>query len=81
MKVLAGTSVEQTSNKGLEGYRNTFPNNALYQLGAGDASTATNNSSLEEYALVSFFGRVNYAFKDKYLLEANLRYDGSSRFA
>ena len=81
LKVLAGTSVEQTSNKGLEGYRNTFPNNALYQLGAGDASTATNNSSLEEYALVSFFGRVNYAFKDKYLLEANLRYDGSSRFA
>ena len=65
MKVLAGTSVEQTSNKGLEGYRNTFPNNALYQLGAGDASTATNSSSLEEYALVSFFGRVNYAFKDK----------------
>ena len=31
--------------------------------------------------MVSFFGRVNYAFKDKYLLEANLRYDGSSRFA
>lgn len=29
---------------------------------------------------VGFFGRANYVFKDKYLLEANLRYDGSSKF-
>ena len=79
-KLLAGTSVEQSNNKGLEGYRNTFPNNYLYELGSGDKSTATNDSSLEEYALLSFFGRINYAWKDRYLLEANLRYDGSSRF-
>ena len=81
IKILAGTSVEQSVNRGLEGYRNTFPNNFLYELGSGDASTATNNSTLEEYALVSFFGRVNYSFADRYLLEANLRYDGSSRFS
>ena len=80
-KLLAGTSVEQSSNRGLEGYRNTFPNNYLYELGSGDKATATNNSSLEEYALLSFFGRINYSLKDRYLLEANLRYDGSSRFA
>ena len=29
----------------------------------------------------SFFGRLNYSFNKKYLLEGNLRYDGSSRFA
>lgn len=34
-----------------------------------------------EFGLVSYFGRLNYSFKEKYLLEANLRYDGSSRFA
>jgi TonB-linked SusC/RagA family outer membrane protein len=33
------------------------------------------------WALNSVFGRLNYAFADKYLLEANFRYDGSSRFA
>src|SRR5690606_37541857 len=33
------------------------------------------------WALRSFFGRVNYNFKEKYLFEANARYDGSSRFA
>lgn len=81
IKVLAGSSVEQASNRSLDGYRNTFPNNFLYQLGAGDTSTATNGSGLDEYALVSFFGRVNYSFDDRYLLEGNVRYDGSSRFA
>lgn len=29
---------------------------------------------------LGYFGRVNYAYRDKYLVEANLRYDGSSKF-
>lgn len=38
-------------------------------------------TSLEaEYALIGTFFRVNYAYKDKYLLEVNGRYDGTSRF-
>ncbi len=32
------------------------------------------------FRFVSFFGRVNYTFKDRYLIEASLRSDGSSRF-
>jgi TonB-linked SusC/RagA family outer membrane protein len=36
--------------------------------------------SKNKYTLQSFFGRLNYGFKDKYLFEANFRYDGSSRF-
>lgn len=31
-------------------------------------------------AMMSYFGRVNYDFKQRYLLEANMRYDGSSKF-
>jgi iron complex outermembrane receptor protein len=34
-----------------------------------------------EHTLVSFFGRVNYSFKERYLLTATLRRDGSSRFS
>ena len=34
-----------------------------------------------EYGARSVFGRANYAYKSKYLFEANFRYDGSSRFA
>ncbi|AHM61174.1 TonB-dependent receptor plug [Flammeovirgaceae bacterium 311] len=40
---------------------------------------ASGNAS--DFAMRSFFGRLNYAFSNKYLFEANARYDGSSRFA
>ncbi len=39
------------------------------------------DSGNSEWGLMSGFGRVNYAYDGKYLLEANIRYDGSSRFA
>lgn len=80
-KILVGTSVEQSCDRSLYGYRNTFPNNYLYELSSGDKSTANNSSDLKENALISYFGRINYSFKDRYLLEGNFRYDGSSRFA
>lgn len=80
-KILVGTSVEQSYDRSLYGYRNTFPNNYLYELSSGDKSTADNSSDLKENALISYFGRINYSFKDRYLLEGNFRYDGSSRFA
>ena len=37
--------------------------------------------SAEDWAINSFFGRVGYSFANKYLIEGNLRYDGSSRFS
>ena len=50
-----------------------------------DPSTFAEMNSMSSTAeagwgLRSYFGRVNYAFKDKYLFEANLRVDGSSKF-
>ncbi len=39
------------------------------------------NGSLQENTLISYLGRVNYDFKNKYILSAALRYDGSSKFA
>ena len=37
-------------------------------------------NNIQEYSMNSYFGRVNYAYKGKYLLTGNIRYDGSSRF-
>lgn len=51
-------------------YLNAFPE--LNQKGSGGAT---------EWALQSYFGRLNYDYKGKYLMEGNIRYDGSSRFA
>jgi TonB-linked SusC/RagA family outer membrane protein len=39
------------------------------------------NGYSTEWALMSYFGRVNYSYDGKYFLEGNVRYDGSSRFA
>ena len=40
-----------------------------------------NGGGHAQWALQSFFGRLNYNFKERYLFEANVRFDGSSRFA
>ena len=49
---------------------------------SSDGSILTTVSGgFSEYALAGFFGRINYDYKGKYLLEASGRYDGSSRFA
>ncbi|MCE1197438.1 MAG: TonB-dependent receptor [Marinilabiliales bacterium] len=47
-----------------------------------DLATGVQTTSGGSYweSQLGFFGRLNYDFKDKYLLEANLRYDGSSKF-
>lgn len=42
--------------------------------------TVPENTNAVENRLISFFGRLNYSFKDKYLLTVNLRRDGSTRF-
>lgn len=34
----------------------------------------------QDYSVISYFGRLNYAYKNRYLFEANFRRDGSSRF-
>ena len=48
--------------------------------GVTSATTVQNIQNIQESRLISFFGRVNYNLKDKYLLAASVRRDGSSRF-
>lgn len=49
-------------------------------LGAASDITGVKSAKTESL-LISFFGRVNYSFDDRYLLTATLRRDGSSRFS
>lgn len=50
--------------------------------GAGTIELKNGDNKPEKYheAMMSYFGRFNYNYKQRYLLEANLRYDGSSKF-
>lgn len=78
--VLAGFSQESYRQDQTTASRDNFPNNALYELNAGSGSNMQNSGWGTEWALRSFFGRINYDFNGKYLFEANARYDGTSRF-
>ena len=80
-KILAGYSQEESVYKKFNAKRSNLISNSFPELVMGDVETSTNGSDAWEYALRSGFARLNYDYKDKYLLEANVRYDGSSRFA
>lgn len=78
--ILAGYSQEEFREDWTSAYRDNFPNNALYELNAASSSNMQSSGSGAEWALRSFFGRINYSYNQKYLFEANARYDGTSRF-
>ena len=46
----------------------------------GAEVTPSVNGASDHWATAGFFGRINYDYQQKYLLEVNLRYDGTSRF-
>jgi len=67
-------------NKIVSATREGFFNNDLRDLDAGGVDNQQISGYREEWRLRSFFGRLNYSYDDRYLLQANLRIDGSSRF-
>lgn len=77
---LLGHQVESYRYDRLDAYRTKLPSKELWELAAGPAASQTTGSNAYEWAIVSFFGRLNYDFKGKYLLEASFRDDASSRF-
>ena len=81
LNILAGISRIANDKNSLSAFRQGFYNNDIQSIsqGANDASK-TNSGIDSEWSLDSYFGRLNYSYKEKYLLETNVRYDGSSRF-
>ena len=81
LKAMAGWHTEKYSYNENTSERKNFPNNDLTDMNAGDASTQKNSGYSRDLAMVSWFGRINYDYAGKYLFEANVRADASSRFA
>jgi TonB-dependent starch-binding outer membrane protein SusC len=70
----------KTQESTIHGFPKFFTfNNAINLMGQGDP-LSINNFVLPDDRLLSFFGRVNYDYKSKYLFTATLRADGSSKF-
>lgn len=69
----------QTSNRGFASDDLTYNNLGLASPPPGYAPNY-GNRTIQTLRLISFYGRLNYAFNDKYLFQASLRQDGSSAF-
>ncbi|MDR2473781.1 MAG: TonB-dependent receptor [Tannerella sp.] len=83
ISAMAGYEQAYSSSKAFSAQRK-----GLIDWGITDLTSATQGegevtggSTLTDFAIISFFGRVNYDYKGKYLLEADLRRDASSKFA
>ncbi|MCG8308548.1 MAG: TonB-dependent receptor [Cytophagales bacterium] len=79
LKALGGYQYEIYRSDRVSASVRDFPSNSLQVLDAGLNEPGVGGNA-SEWTLMSYFGRLNYAFKDKYLFEANVRRDGSSRF-
>lgn len=75
---LIGYTTQKHSFNNMFGEARGFANDEIKTLNAGTMYALTSNDS--EYSMISYLGRVNYAYNDKYLLTATFRGDGSSRF-
>ncbi len=80
-KLMAGFQAEQNKTRSVSAGRADLITDDLPVL---DLTTSADSYTLagayQEWKTSGFFGRLNYDFAGKYLIEANLRYDGSSRF-
>jgi len=80
-KILGGYSKEYFKYSYDDSYRKGFLNNQLTDLNLASPEGQATSGYTNELGLQSYFGRLNYDWDGKYLFEANIRYDGSSRFA
>lgn len=79
--LLAGYEYFKAFNEELGSSRGQYLLNSYPYLNLGPLEFRDNSGRAYENAYRSWFGRIMYSYKEKYLLQANIRYDASSRFA
>lgn len=80
LNVMVGYENYYAFNENLGASRDKYELDSYPYLDLGPLEYRDNNGKAWENAYRSFFGRAVYSYKDKYLLQANIRHDGSSRF-
>lgn len=86
-KMLVGVQTEKRNLRSFNAYRNGILIDGYRTLDMttgisldGETIPPSVGGDVNEWATAGFFGRVNYDFDKRYLLEVSMRYDGSSRF-
>lgn len=79
LTAMLGTNAQNNQTNWISGNIQGFASDVTQQLNNGTINPNVNGTGYE-WALASYFGRINYDFDNKYLFTATLRRDGSSRF-
>lgn len=82
IKLLVGQGAQEYKFYGISASIQNVPNgdgNQYLSLGTASSANVSDNGSLNRVS--SYFGRLNYSFRDRYLLTASMRADGSSKFS
>jgi len=78
---LLGHEIQQSDFNNVLATRSAIPEGVDNPtLGAGAVDTSTNDGNISSSSLLSFFGRLNYNYDERYLFTGTYRVDGSSRF-
>ena len=80
IKLLGGITREESEQSYITAFKRFFLSNDLDQLDFGGQDAQNSGGSAFEIARLNYYGRLNYNFKEKYLLELVFRYDGSYLF-
>ena len=78
--IMASHEAQSWTWKNLQGYREGYLTDNVFDLNAGDPNTATNSGGHGDGAKDSYMGRLNYNYAERYILFASIRTDGSSSF-
>lgn len=81
LTLMAGFENYYMKSESLGAARDQYELDNYPYLNLGSADFQTNSGTGTEYTSNSVFGRVIYSYADRYLFQANVRHDGSSRFA
>ncbi len=73
-------SQEESKYEYLNGTRYGTPNNQIQYLNAGQLENQSVYNGFEDWAFVSYIGRLGYNYKEKYFIQGSVRRDGTSRF-
>jgi TonB-linked SusC/RagA family outer membrane protein len=77
----AGQEQYYTKNSGFSATKKGLMEWSVTDITAADEVASIGGSAKTDYAMLSYFGRLNYVYNSRYLFEGNLRSDASSRFA
>jgi TonB-linked SusC/RagA family outer membrane protein len=80
LKAMVGFTSQKETDKYASLESNRYPNNLVESLSAVSGIITNGTSTINEWSLVSYLGRLNYNYAEKYYLTMSLRTDGSSRF-